>query len=90
VQEESRRRLHVVAIGGGSFREVLGRYFDSWTVIDSIPFGRAMHRQRAGEAGPRLRFRAQPSANLDELLEHNTRAQQSLMQRATMRRGPPR
>ncbi len=45
LQDETGRRLHPIIIGGGQFVEVVSGEFASFTLIDSEPFMKAVHRQ---------------------------------------------
>ena len=45
LQQAAGRRLHPLLIGGGQFARDAGVHFDCFTVIDSTPFMKAVHRQ---------------------------------------------
>jgi hypothetical protein len=69
------KRLHPILIGGGRYLHSARRLFDHCTVIDSIPFMRAMHRQTL-QLRPGGRLRWQPSGTkrgepLDDRLAAN-------------------
>lgn len=72
LQDQTRRRLHVVAVGGGKYAADLAARFDSWTIIDSIPFMKATHRRMAGMAGRRVRWIPTMDGDLGEMLVHNS------------------
>ena len=45
LQAETGRRLHPIIVGGGQFVEKMSEQFTSFTLIDSEPFMKAVHRQ---------------------------------------------
>lgn len=72
LQDQLRRRLHVVAVGGGKYAADLAARFDGWTIIDSIPFMKATHRRMAGTGGRRVRWIPTMDGDVGELMVHNT------------------
>lgn len=72
VQRQLGRALHLVAIGGRQHIRLFESAFDHrWTVVDSTPFMKAMHRQRAYEFEGRVHWRSSADADLSQLFEHN-------------------
>jgi hypothetical protein len=65
------RRLHFVAVGGARFVPELERYLSAWTVVDSMPYMRAIKRRRLIITRRGLRSEAALGAPLDELLLAN-------------------
>lgn len=53
LQDRVGRALHPILIGGGRFASDLPRHFARFTIVDSVPFMRTLHRQVAmvSEAG---------------------------------------
>lgn len=47
VQDFVKRDLHPIAVGAAQFRCELARRFKTWTIVDSMPFMKAVNRQRA-------------------------------------------
>jgi len=72
LQDQLKRRLHIVAVGGGKYAADLAARFDGWTVIDSIPFMKATHRRMAGVTGRRVHWVPTMGGDVGELLTHNT------------------
>jgi hypothetical protein len=72
LQDTLGRRLHLVAIGAARFRGLLADRFDAWTLMDSEPFMKAMHRRIAIRVDDR-RIRWVPALGQDvgDLLFHN-------------------
>lgn len=71
LQKRLGRKLHLIAIGGMHFREELAASFDSWTVVDSTAFMKAVHRRRAERWNGKLRWKAARGAAIEDLLDHN-------------------
>jgi hypothetical protein len=73
LQRLLKRRLHVVAIGAARFRGLLDeRFDDSWTLIDSEPFMKAVKRRVAARVdGRRVRWMAALGQDAGDLLFHN-------------------
>lgn len=51
LQARVQRPLHPVLVGGASFLEAAARAFESFTIVDSVPFMRAVNRRVARDAG---------------------------------------
>lgn len=97
LQERVQRPLHPVLVAGASFLETAARAFDSFTIVDSVPFMRAVNRHVARDAGlhrsPAWEGVALPEGQpVDMLLQHNVEAYAAhLESRVTAARGlPPR
>jgi hypothetical protein len=76
LQDDSKTALHPIIIGGVQFVESLARRFDRFTMVDSMPFAKAIHRQRFDRSAGRNPWResftlfGQP---IDDLLDTNLR-----------------
>lgn len=70
LQDRLRRKLHLLAVGGGQYADTLAGHFDGWTVIDSMPFMKATHRRLAGAIGARVQW-TRLDGHVGEMLEHN-------------------
>lgn len=71
LQDRLKRDLHPLAIGAAQYRIDLARYFKSWTVVDSMPFMRAMHRRKAHRGERRVSWSSAIGEPVDTLLAHN-------------------
>lgn len=71
VQDRIRRKLHVVAVGGGRYAPELAAHFNGYTVIDSVPFMKAAHRRRAGALDRRVHWIPMADGDVAEMLTHN-------------------
>jgi hypothetical protein len=85
LQDKLKRRLHLVAVGAAQHRVELARRFDSWTVIDSMPFIRAVKRRRAKIQDGRVDWKMAPSESPDVLLPHAINEWASWIDAATER-----
>jgi hypothetical protein len=66
------RPLHVVAVGASRFRSVLEENFDTWTVLDSVPFMKAVKRRAAARVDlRRVRWERAVGEDVADLLLHN-------------------
>ena len=72
LQDRLKRRFHLVAIGAARFRGLLDERFDTWTLMDSEPFMKAVKRRVAARVDER-RVRWLPALGQDagDLLFHN-------------------
>jgi Domain of unknown function (DUF4417) len=76
LQDDIKRSLHPIIVGGRSALPLLGMYFGSYTIADSVPSMRTNKRQLAVLQKNRLSWqpiRSAPGADLSTLLEHNLR-----------------
>ncbi len=72
LQDRLQRRLHVVAVGAARFRGLLAQRFDSWTILDSEPFMKAIKRRAADRVDERrVRWRRAIGEDVCDLLAHN-------------------
>lgn len=71
VQDTIGRRLHLLAIGAARYRRSLDAAFDSWTLLDSVPFMKAVKRRVAGNAGRRVNWSAARGDDVARLMVHN-------------------
>ena len=71
LQDVIGRRLHVIGIGAGKYRHVLQKRFDHWTILDSVPFMKAVNWQLAGTARTRVQWHSAPGEPVEDLLETN-------------------
>lgn len=76
LQHKLGRALHPILVGGGRFAHVAARYFEKFTIIDSVPFIKTIKRKHGTqitEAHLRWNTNKLPKgASLDSLLEHNS------------------
>jgi hypothetical protein len=63
--------LHVFGIGAARYREALPQRFENWTVLDSMPFMKAVNRRGAQRSGGRVRWERALGENVADLLLHN-------------------
>lgn len=73
LQDALKRDLHPVAIGAAQYRRELARRFRDWTIIDSMPFMRAMHRKKAHRGDRRVHWISQVGVSPDALLACNAK-----------------
>ena len=71
LQDEVGRDLHVVAIGGARYRMQLRAAFASWTVIDSVPFMKAVKRRAVVDIGKRVKWAPALGEVVGHLAMHN-------------------
>jgi hypothetical protein len=74
LQQTLGRALHPLLIGGTQFTEQVARHFDRFTVIDSTPFVKAVHRQGFdldAEDGPWVKSPTVLGQPIDQLLLNN-------------------
>ncbi len=92
LQQRLARPLHILAIGGRRHLAQL-HTFAHWTIIDSVPFMRTMHRRTLTPHGWQ-ETPTPPTAPLDDLLAHNITAYDTIIvqchQRTTLPRVAPR
>jgi hypothetical protein len=67
------RTLHLIAVGAARFRAAIGSRLARWTILDSVPFMRAMKRRVAIRLrlAPRVSWRKALSEPVGSLLAHN-------------------
>jgi hypothetical protein len=82
MQSKLQRRLHVVAVGAAKFRGALARDFDGWTVIDSVPFMKAVKRRAATPGGRRILWSSAKNEDVADLVAHNVSAYENWLTRA--------
>ncbi len=86
IQDRLGRALHPVVVGGAQHVHEIAEHFPNFTIADSHPFMKAMHRRRLVGHGPRVRPRYS-SLDLDMLLDLNVqRWEEALRARAEWRR----
>ncbi len=72
IQDRLGRRLHLVAVGAARFRALLPQRFDSWTLLDSVPFMKAVKRRVAVRVGEkRVRWQRAIGEDVTDLLMQN-------------------
>ncbi|HZI15075.1 MAG TPA: DUF4417 domain-containing protein [Myxococcus sp.] len=75
LQHRLGRALHPILVGGGRFAHVAARYFERFTIVDSVPFIKTVKRKRGVQVGGApLKWRSNVLSGeecLDELLSHN-------------------
>jgi hypothetical protein len=79
LQEELKRPIHPLLIGGARFLRQVARYFEDFTLVDSNPFMKTQFRMRLSvhPYNNSQKWTRCPTAKnqpLDSLLEHNVRA----------------
>jgi hypothetical protein len=76
LQDDAGRSLHLIIIGGVQFVELLAKKFDRFTLVDSMPFAKAVHRQRFDRSAGRSPWQASFTLidqSIDDLLDANLR-----------------
>jgi hypothetical protein len=71
VQERLGRRFHLFAIGASRYRAELPKRFDTFTILDSMPFMKAMKRRAAGAIGRRVVWDRAVGEDVADLVHHN-------------------
>jgi hypothetical protein len=71
LQDLLKRPLHLVAIGAPQYRGSIANRFDNWTIMDSMPFMKAVHRRRALLGSQRVHWRPVRRKWIDGLLLHD-------------------
>jgi hypothetical protein len=71
IQDRLGRRLHLFAIGATRYRAEIPKRFDEWTLLDSMPFMKAISRRAAGATGRRITWRPALGEDVADLLVHN-------------------
>ncbi len=71
IQDRLRRRLHVFAIGASRYRAELPKQFDTFTVLDSAPFMKAVKRRAAGAIRRRVEWDRALDEDVSDLVLHN-------------------
>lgn len=72
LQDKLKRRLHLIAVGAAQYRVELSRRFDTWTIIDSTPFFRAVRGRRKAMLGEgRVDWPKADNESPDSLLPHD-------------------
>ena len=71
LQDCLKRDLHPLAIGAAQYRLELDRYFKNWTIVDSMPFMRAIHRRKAWRGERRVSWPSAIGNPVDKLFTHN-------------------
>jgi hypothetical protein len=72
LQDRIGRPLHFVAIGGAQYTPDIAVRFDAWTVVDSTPFMKAVHRRAfVAGAGRRAYWRSGKGRSVPLLLSQN-------------------
>lgn len=73
IQDETRRELRFIAVGGFTFAALLGRLFSQFTIVDSTPFMKAAYRQRGYVYNGRIRWRKRCPQSPELLFADNIR-----------------
>lgn len=71
LEERVGRPLHLVAIGGAQYATVLESTLVHWTLIDSVPFMKAIKRRAALPKGKRIRWQSALGERPHILFDHN-------------------
>jgi hypothetical protein len=71
LQDSLGRELHPLAIGAAQYRVELAARFSDWTIIDSMPFIKAVHRRRAYRGERRIHWKSELDASVDALFSYN-------------------
>lgn len=71
IQDRLGRKLHLFAIGASRYRAVLPKRFDSFTILDSMPFMKAMKRRAAATIGRRVAWERALGEEVPNLVLHN-------------------
>lgn len=74
LQDTLRRPLHIVAVAGARYAELLReRFGNNWTVLDSVPFMRAIKRRGAADFDRRITWERSVGENPADLFLRNSR-----------------
>lgn len=86
LQDRLGRELHFIALGGYQYADEIARRFGNrWTVIESTPFMRAVHRRRAyGPFGTKITWRSFPDGHVPALFANNWRVRSEALQERVM------
>ena len=76
------RPLHIIAIGGAQYARDLAAGFQSWTIVDSIPFMKAIKRRAAHPGADRIQWRQALDDDPGLLLDHNVLAYEQWISKA--------
>ena len=76
------RPLHIIAIGGAQYARDLAAGFQSWTIVDSIPFMKAIKRRAAHPGADRIQWRQALDEDPGLLLDHNVLAYEQWLSKA--------
>jgi hypothetical protein len=71
LQDKLKRPLHLLARGGAQYRKEFSHLFESWTLVDSNPFIKAVKRKKARMDSRRVDWDNAPDHRVDALLAHN-------------------
>jgi len=71
IQDRLGRRLHLFAIGASCYRDQLRKRFDSFTILDSTPFMKAMKRRAVAGVGRRIGWERALGEDVANLVLHN-------------------
>jgi hypothetical protein len=71
IQDRLQRRLHLFAIGASRYRTELPKRFDTFTILDSMPFMKAVKRRAAGPIRRRVAWDRAPDEDVADLVLHN-------------------
>lgn len=85
IQDRLKRPLHFVAVGGAQYRSEISGRFESWTLIDSVPFMKSVNRQSGIIGERRIHWTTYRDADLDELLFENLSLYREWLMRPSIR-----
>ncbi|MBA2540163.1 MAG: DUF4417 domain-containing protein [Deltaproteobacteria bacterium] len=71
IQDRLGRRLHLFAVGASRYREELPKRFDTWTILDSMPFMKAVKRRVAASIDRRIGWDRALGEDVADLFFHN-------------------
>lgn len=71
LQDKIKRPLHLIAVGAAQYRGRFTEKFDGWTIIDSMPFMKAISRRKARLGSYRVHWDVINRRWIDGLLGHD-------------------
>jgi hypothetical protein len=82
LQDDANRPLAPIVIGGAQYVKTLARRFDTFSLLDSMPFAKAIHRQRFDPAVRKHPWRESftlRGQGIEELLDENIRGYRNML-----------
>lgn len=87
MQHNVGRPLHLVAVAGAQYAQQLAERFDNFTIVDSTPFFKAVHRQIAQSSPNGIQWKPMRDADVGLLLYHNIDTYSRQLESVVRRRG---
>lgn len=77
LQDTLQRDLHFLAVGAAKYRNLLDSHFRDWTIVDSVPYMKALKRRAARRIAHRVRWDPAINEDVSDLFFHNHSVYQS-------------